>query len=236
MGMHKGKLIYATIYLSVLFALTGCGGSLGVSARDDGKADLSLFMDTGRAASAMISSVMAGLYPEGGAQEGVFSPERAAALEKGLSESGLESVRAKALSSSALSLEAEAGPELFSSLVSMGERSMTLTLSPETMRGLYRSMDARTRGYADLFMAPVFTGDSMSGEEYAALIASVYGTGMAGEISDAVMEISLSAPEGKKAASCSDPGASLSGRRATVFVPLLDLLVLDRELSWEVGW
>ena len=100
MGMHKGKVIYATIYLSVLFALTGCGGSLGVSARDDGKADLALFMDSGKAASAMISSIMAGLYPSGGAQEGVFTPERAAALEKGLSGGGLESVRARALSSS----------------------------------------------------------------------------------------------------------------------------------------
>lgn len=236
MGMHKGKVIYATIYLSVLFALTGCGGSLGVSARDDGKADLALFMDTGKAASAMISSIMAGLYPSGGAQEGVFTPERAAALEKGLSGGGLESVRARALSSSVLSLDATASPELFSSMVSMGERSMKLTLSPETMRGLYKSMDAQTRGYADLFMAPVFTGETMGGEEYAALIASVYGAGIAGELSDAVMEISLSAPKGKKASSCSDPGAKLSGRRATVTVPLLDLLTLDRDLSWEVGW
>lgn len=235
--MHKGKVIYATIYLSVLFALTGCGGSLGVSARDDGKADLALFMDTGTSASAMISSIMASLYPSGGAAQGaVFTEGRAAELEKGLSKGGLEAVRAKALSPSVLSLDATAGPDLFSSMVSMGNRSMTLTLSPETMRSLYDSMDAQTRSYADLFMAPVFTGDSMSGEEYASLIAAVYGAGIAGEMSEAVMEIGLSAPKGKKAASCSVPGAKLSGRRAAFSIPLLDLLTLDRELSWEVTW
>ncbi|MBQ6567878.1 MAG: hypothetical protein IJL80_12575, partial [Treponema sp.] len=81
--MHKGKFIYATIYLTVLFALTGCGGRLGITARSDGKADLSVVMDTGKAASAMISSIMASLYPSVGPDgpsaasdsAGVFTPE-----------------------------------------------------------------------------------------------------------------------------------------------------------------
>lgn len=250
--MHKGKFIYATIYLTVLFALTGCGGRLGITARSDGKADLSVVMDTGKAASAMISSIMASLYPSGptavaSGSAGVFTPERAQALEKSLAGGDAETLSAKALSSSVLSLDAtvrDAASQTsasrtgvrFASVVSVEKHSLTLNLSPATMRALYASMDLQTRSYVDLFMAPVFTGEPMSGGEYTALIASVYGKDLAQEIADARMEITLSAPRGEKAASCSNAGAKLSGRSARFSIPLLDLLVLEEPQAYRITW
>ena len=262
--MHKGKFIYATIYLTVLFALTGCGGRLGITARSDGKADLSVVMDTGKAASAMISSIMASLYPSGSTSvgpsgptagptdvasgsAGVFTPERAQALEKSLAGGDAETLSAQALSSSVLSLDAtvrDAASQTsasrtgvrFASVVSVEKHSLTLNLSPATMRALYASMDLQTRSYVDLFMAPVFTGEPMSGGEYTALIASVYGKDLAQEIADARMEITLSAPRGEKAASCSNAGAKLSGRSARFDVPLLDLLVLEEPQAYRITW
>ncbi|MBQ3688106.1 MAG: hypothetical protein II932_09750 [Treponema sp.] len=254
--MHKGKFIYATIYLTVLFALTGCGGRLGITARSDGKADLSVVMDTGKAASAMISSIMASLDPSGPTagptavasdSAGVFTPERAQALEKSLAGGDAETLSAKALSSSVLSLDAtvrDAASQTsasrtgvrFASVVSVEKHSLTLNLSPATMRALYASMDLQTRSYVDLFMAPVFTGEPMSGGEYTALIASVYGKDLAQEIADARMEITLSAPRGEKAASCSNAGAKLSGRSARFSIPLLDLLVLEEPQSYRITW
>ncbi len=258
--MHKGKFIYATIYLTVLFALTGCGGRLGITARSDGKADLSVVMDTGKAASAMISSIMASLYPSGptagptdgptaaaSGSAGVFTPERAQALEKSLAGGDAETLSAKALSSSVLSLDAtvrDAASQTsasrtgvrFASVVSVEKHSLTLNLSPATMRALYASMDLQTRSYVDLFMAPVFTGEPMSGGEYTALIASVYGKDLAQEIADARMEITLTAPRGEKAASCSNADAKLSGRSARFSIPLLDLLVLEEPQSYRITW
>ena len=75
------------LYLTLLFALSGCGGRLGITARDDGKADLSVFMDTGKAASRLLSSIMASLYPSSSSvpDGGVFTPERAQELERSLS-------------------------------------------------------------------------------------------------------------------------------------------------------
>jgi hypothetical protein len=104
------------------------------------------------------------------------------------------------------------------------------------MAALYGAMDAGTRSYVDLFMAPAFTGEQMSGEEYAALVGSVYGSPMADEISSAVIDITLAAPKGRKIASCSSDEATISGRRATFSVPLLTLLTLDEELSYGIGW
>ena len=246
--MHKGKFIYATIYLTLLFALTGCGSRLGIAARDDGKADISVFMDTGKAASRMISSIMASLYPSSASPAGgVFTPERAKALEQSLWGGGAESLSAKALSASVLSIEAtikEAAAQSsvsrtgvrFSNVVSVKKKSLTLTLSPATMRALYDSMDEQTRSYADLFMAPAFTGEQMSGEEYIALISSVYGSDLADEISTARMEVTLTAPKGSKVASCSREDAKLSGRRAQFAIPLLDLLVMEKEQRYRISW
>ncbi len=246
--MHQGKFIYATIYLTLLFALTGCGGQLGITAREDGKADVSVFMDTGKAASQMIASIMASLYPSSAdASGGVFSPERAKALERSLSGGDAESLSAEALSASVLSVEAtvkEAAAQSavsrtgvrFSNVVSVGKRSLTLTLSPSTMRSLYDSMDEQTRGYVDLFMAPSFTGEKMSGEEYTALIASVYGKELAEEISTAQMKVSLVAPKGGQVKSCSLADAKLTSRRAQFSIPLLDLLVMEKERSYRISW
>lgn len=248
MGMRKGKFIYATIYLMVLFALPGCGGRLSVGARDDGKADVSLFMDTGKAASRAIASIMASLYPSGaGGQGAVFTQERADALAKGLSGRDVADVSAEALSPSVLSMKAtlleaalaatgEGADGVLASLVHSEGNSLSISITPEAMLGLYDSMDGDARGYMDLFMAPVFTGEPLTGEEYAALIASVYGKDIAGEISTAVIDFSLSAPKGKKLASCSSADAVRSGRKASFSVPLLKLLTLDEELSFGIGW
>lgn len=260
--MHKGKFIYATIYLTALFALTGCGGRLGITARDDGKADLSVFMDTGKAASAMISSIMASLYPavgpsgptavgpsgsSGSGTSGVFTPERAQALQKSLSGSDAETLSAQALSPSILSLDAtikdaasqtaasRTGVRL-STIVSVKKHSLTLNLSPATLRALYASMDEQTKSYVDLFMAPVFTGEQMSGDEYTALIASLYGRALADEIAGASMDITLTAPKGEKVASCTKDDAKLTGRRAQFSIPLLDLLVLEAPQTYRITW
>ena len=76
----------------------------------------------------------------------------------------------------------------------------------------------------------------MSGEEYTALIASVYGKDLAQEIAAARMEITLTAPKGEKVASCSNADAKLSGRRAQFAIPLLDLLVLETPQTYRITW
>ncbi len=246
--MHKGKYIYATIYLILLFSLTGCGSRLSFTARDDGKADMSVLMDTGKAASRMIASIMASLYPSSSDDSGgVFTKERAAALERSLSGGDTEKLTVEALSSSVLSLvgtikdaASQSGVSRtgihFSNFVDVKKKSMTLTLSPDTMRTLYDSMDDQTRGYVDLFMAPAFTGETMTGEEYVALIGSVYGKDMADEIASAQMDLTLTAPKGCTISSCSLEDAKLSGRRARFSIPLLDLLVMNEEQSYRINW
>jgi len=86
--------------------------------------------------------------------------------------------------------------------------------------------------YLSALMAPLATGDALTKAEYLALVGSVYGRGIAGEISKAVIRASLEFPGPVQSAQ----GGTVSGRRADFAIPLLDILVLETPLSYEVVW
>ena len=86
--------------------------------------------------------------------------------------------------------------------------------------------------YLSALMAPLATGEAMTKAEYAALVGSVYGRGIADEISKAFIRASLEFPGQVQSAQ----GGTFSGRRAEFAIPLLDILTLETPLSYEVVW
>ena len=86
--------------------------------------------------------------------------------------------------------------------------------------------------YLAALMAPIATGEVLTKAEYLALAGSVYGRGIADEISQAVIRASVDFPGQVRSAR----GGSFSGSRAEFTIPLLDLLVLETPLSYEVVW
>ena len=56
---------------------------------------------------------------------------------------------------------------------------MKITLSPEILQNLITNQNNVIQKYADLLMAPCFTGELMSKEEYIELVASLYGNEIA---------------------------------------------------------
>ena len=253
MSIKRGKFIYSLIYLLVLIAFTGCGSKLALKAQGDGSATVALRMDTGKAASATIAAVMDSLY--GGSSAGsrageIFTAQNAAALEKSLEESDLVRPKVRALSGTELSLDgtvpdaksqkrvSSTGVKM-ANLIRVSKDSLCLVLSPETLRQLYGSMDEKTRNYVDLFMAPAFTGEQMNKEEYLSLVASVYGSELAGELSDALLSVTLEAPSGKKISGRTLPGAQnvrVSGGTATFSLPVAELLILQKEQVHSIRW
>ncbi|MDE5897927.1 MAG: hypothetical protein K2H09_01480 [Treponemataceae bacterium] len=94
----------------------------------------------------------------------------------------------------------------------------TLSVTAETLRGLYSALPGKLQSYLDLFMAPTFSGEAMSDEEYLDLIATVYGSALADEISAAEISLSLVSPRG----------------RQVVTVPLLRLLNFTEPVELSV--
>jgi hypothetical protein len=81
-------------------------------------------------------------------------------------------------------------------------------------------------------MAPIATGEAMTRSEYLALVASVYGKAIADEIASSSIRASVNFPGTIQRIK----GGNFSGRRADFDIPLLDILVLETPLSYEVVW
>jgi len=81
-------------------------------------------------------------------------------------------------------------------------------------------------------MAPLATGEAMSKNEYLELVSSFYSRTISDEIASSKIRASIDFPgivTGVK-------GGTFSGKKATFEIPLLDLLVLETPLIYEVSW
>jgi hypothetical protein len=86
--------------------------------------------------------------------------------------------------------------------------------------------------YLAALMAPLATGEALSVSEYLTLVTAVYGKGIAGEIQTSFIRTAIDFPGPVLSAK----GGSFNGRRAEFAIPLLDLLVLETPLIYEVEW
>jgi hypothetical protein len=86
--------------------------------------------------------------------------------------------------------------------------------------------------YLNALMAPISTGEAQSKAEYLALLGSIYGKPISDEIAASKIQASIEFP----GAITSVKGGTFSGKRADFEIPLLDLLVLETPLNYEVQW
>ncbi|MDR2619096.1 MAG: hypothetical protein LBC62_09525 [Treponema sp.] len=110
--------------------------------------------------------------------------------------------------------------------------SIVIALDRETAPEVIALLSADAVDYLSALMAPAATGEILSRQEYLELVASLYGKAVADEISSARIRAYLDFP----GPVVSVRSGTASGRRAEFEVPLLDLLVLDRPLRYEVNW
>ena len=72
-----------------------------------------------------------------------------------------------------------------------------IEFSRNNLLKMYDNMPSIMRSYIDLFMAPVFTEEEMSNEEYLELISSVYGQILADEIKTSTIDFIVVLSDGK---------------------------------------
>jgi hypothetical protein len=113
-----------------------------------------------------------------------------------------------------------------------GGGKCTINLSLASGPGILTLISPEISDYLSALMAPLATGEAMTKAEYMMLVGSVYGRGIADEISKAFIRASLEFPGEVQ----SVQGGTSSGKRADFAIPLLDILVLEKPLSYEVVW
>jgi hypothetical protein len=93
-------------------------------------------------------------------------------------------------------------------------------------------LSAEAADYLSALMAPVVTGEALTKTEYRALVASIYGEGIAAEISAAKITVALTLP----GQVVSSKGGVFQGRTVNFVFPLIDLLALETPLDCDVRW
>ena len=76
-------------------------------------------------------------------------------------------------------------------------KNVEIEFSRNNLLKMYDNMPSIMRSYIDLFMAPVFTEEEMSDEEYLELISSVYGQILADEIKTSTVDFIVVLSDGK---------------------------------------
>lgn len=125
-------------------------------------------------------------------------------------------------------------------VVSKGSgKEATIQFSPQIITEALNFMPEETRTYADLLMAPVFTGETMTADEYLFLLSMVYGETLANELAKSSFFVELSAPSDIKQASLSDTSlgtVSISGKKAIFTISLYKLLSTSGKTEYLVSW
>ena len=110
--------------------------------------------------------------------------------------------------------------------------SITISLDREIAPDVITLLSADAISYLTALMAPAATGEALSQQEYLLLVNSLYGPAIVEEIKMSRIWASIGFP----GPISSIQGGKASGSRAQFQVPLLDILVLDKPLFWEISW
>jgi hypothetical protein len=113
-----------------------------------------------------------------------------------------------------------------------GEGHCVISLSLESGPGILSLISPEIAMYLNALMAPLASGEKMTKENYLLLVASFYGKDIADEISGSVIRASANFPGVIQRIK----GGTFTGRRADFQIPLLDVLVLETPLVYEVVW
>jgi hypothetical protein len=109
---------------------------------------------------------------------------------------------------------------------------LQITLDRNSGPRILTLFSSDVQDYLSALMAPVATGESLSLQEYLALVQSVYGKAVAEEIAAARIQVTIEFP----GSISTIQGGRFSENRAEFTIPLGDILVLERPLVYEVYW
>jgi hypothetical protein len=107
-----------------------------------------------------------------------------------------------------------------------------ITLNRETVPAMLSLISPDVVYYLNFLFAPIVTGDELSEEEYLDQISLFHNPAVAEELSQSEIRVSVQFPGPLTMVR----GGSFSGRTAEFAIPLTELLVLARPLSYEAVW
>ena len=115
---------------------------------------------------------------------------------------------------------------------SAGSSSIVVTLDKDRAPDVISRLSPEVGDYLNALMAPVVLGECSTKQEYLDLLTQVYGRSLSDEIAAAHIRAAIEFNRPITAVQ----GGSGKGKKAEFDIPLVDLLVLEKPLVWEISW
>jgi len=129
-------------------------------------------------------------------------------------------------------LAGEGEQRLITYTIESNNSSIAVNLSMANAPQIISMLSPDVEEYLIAFMAPCVTGEIYTKDEYLGLLSMVYGNALAAEIANAAININIILPGTIKSAI----GGIYSGNRIAFNIPLVDLMVLEDALIYEIHW
>ena len=230
----KQVFVFCSLFL-VFFS--SCAARIDGNIAADGSSSFDVNMSLHPRMTAMIRSFSAAAGQSGNELDGQ-------AIARSMSNApGVSSVRLTNTSSSAvtgqirisrvndfLSVTRGSGFVVFEQTSSGGK--ITININRSNGAAMLSLLSPQVVDYFNALMAPIATGEEISKDEYLDIVAGFYSKAISDEIANSKIQASIEFPGRITNAR----GGTFSGRRANFDIPLLDLLVLETPLTYEVTW
>jgi hypothetical protein len=238
-GMPRKELFPAFFLLCAIFFVS-CAGQVNGVLRQDGSAELSLEIALGKNMAErlrLLNRVMQSAAPEaplldgpGIARSMAAAPGIAAVSLRNLSPSAVAGTISVSRVDAFLALPAQTAGTPFIRYDPAGR--IVISLNRESGPQLLTLLSEDVLDYLSTLAAPVATGVPLAKGVYREIVASLHGPQVADEIANARIPITIEFPRTVREVR----GGSAEGRRARFDLPLIDLLVLEQPLIYEVTW
>jgi len=105
-------------------------------------------------------------------------------------------------------------------------------LDKELGGALVSTLLPELQAYLSAIAAPIATGETLGKDEYLDTVKDIYGVPLSQEIAGSTITVKLSFPS--KVKSAAGKNITSSGNSVTINMPLVDILVLDKDLNYDI--
>lgn len=217
----------AFLGMFLMFFATGCSSKVTIQANPNKSQDVEIKIDLGKHLLKTINGLTQGL---GKFMDGEEIPEITAAnlvtkrdIENTIGTQGAKNISVANLSKEMLDIKFSLDKNSdLKNFIEQTDNSLSLNLSGSSLQEIYFSFDEDDTMILDLLMAPCFTGEEISAEDYADVIETLYGRELANDLRTAKIDWILVAPKGVKS--------------RTFQTTVLDFLTLTGEKKFDIQW
>jgi len=237
--MKHSSIVWA-LFLCLSLALVSCAARINGALAADGSAALSVSFSMEPRMTALLRSLSAA---GGGHADALILDGAAIAASMSGESSGNVSAALKNTSPSAVdgtvriaNIERFLASEDTGGFINFehgrGGGNCVINIDRKNGPTILKFLSSDISDFLNALMAPLATGEELTKTEYLLLVSSVFSKAVSDEIAASRIRAAIDFPGQITAVK----GGTFSGRRATFDIALIDLLVLETPLTYEVKW